>query len=99
MGYISINKLFIADTKDFPQDHTDDLKSPFDDTLNKTKRGRDADAYYRSHHEIDTMIGHSLGGSVSLAIERNTKKKVITHMESYNLRHSGHSNPIVNKKT
>ena len=38
------NKLFIAGTKDFPQDHIDDLKLPFGDTLNKTKRGRDADA-------------------------------------------------------
>ena len=53
---------FIAGTKDFPQDHIDDLKLPFDDTLNKTKRGRDADAYYRSHHEVDSVMGHSLGG-------------------------------------
>ena len=60
--YQHYNKLFIAGTKDFPQDHIDDLKLPFDDTLNKTKRGRDADAYYRSHHEIDTVIGHSMGG-------------------------------------
>ena len=51
--YQHYNKLFIAGTKDFPQDHIDDLKLPFDDTLNKAKRGRDADAYYRSHHEID----------------------------------------------
>ena len=68
------NKLFIAGTKDFPQDHIDDSKLPFDDTLNKTKRGRDADAYYRSHHEIDTVIGHSLGGSVSLATEKYKKE-------------------------
>ena len=51
--YQHYNKPFIAGTKDFPVDHIDDLKLPFDDTLNKTKRGRDADAYYRSHHEID----------------------------------------------
>ena len=68
-------KLFIAGTKDFPQDHIDDLKLPFDDTLNKTKRGRDADAYYRSHNEIDTVIGHSLGGAVSLAIGKKYKKE------------------------
>ena len=79
--YQHYSKLFIAGTKNFPQDHLDDLKLPFDDTLNKTKRCRDADAYYRSHHEIDTVIGHSLGGSVSLAIEKKyKKKKVITHM-------------------
>ena len=43
--YQHCNKLFIAGTKDFPQDHIDDLELQFDDTLNKTKRGRDADAY------------------------------------------------------
>ena len=73
--YQHYNKLFIAGTRDFPGDHIDDLKLPFDDTLNKTKRGRDADAYYRSHHEVDTVIGHSLGGSVSLALEKQYKKE------------------------
>ena len=68
--YQQYNKLFIAGTKDFPVDHIDDLKLSFDDTLNKIKRGRDADAYYRFHHEIDTVIGHSLGGAVSLSLER-----------------------------
>ena len=38
--------------------------------LNKTKRGRDADAYYRSRHETDTVISHSLGAAVSLALEK-----------------------------
>jgi hypothetical protein len=73
--YQHFNKLFIAGTKNSPQDHIDDLKLSFDDTLNKTKRGRDADAYYRSHHEIDTVIGHSLGGAVSLALEKQYKKE------------------------
>ena len=72
--YQHYSKLFVAGTKDFPQDQLDDLKLPFDDTLNKTKRGRAADAYYRSHHEIDTVIGHSLGGSVALALEKQYKK-------------------------
>ena len=48
---------------------------PFDDTLNNTKRGRDADAYYISHHEIDTVIGHSLGGAVALSLEKTYKKE------------------------
>ena len=33
MVHISIKKIFIAGTKDFPADHIDDLKLPFDDTL------------------------------------------------------------------
>ena len=51
------------------------MKLPFDDTLNKTTRGRDADAYYRSHHEIDTVISHSLGGAVALPLEKQYKKE------------------------
>ena len=70
-------ELFIAGTKDFPTDHIDDLKLSFADTLSKTKRGRDADAYYRSHHEIDTAIGHSLCAAVSLALEKHYKQEGI----------------------
>ena len=73
--YQHYNKLFIAGTKDFPQDHIDDLKLSFDDTLNKTKRGRDADADYRSHYEIGTVTGHSLGGAVALSLEKAYKKE------------------------
>ena len=73
--YQHYNKSFIAGTKDFPQDHIDDLKLPVDDTLNKTTRGRTADAYYRSHHGIDTVIGHSLGGAVALSLEKQYKKE------------------------
>ena len=73
--YQHYNKPFTAGTKDFPTDHIDDLKLPFDDTLNKTHRGRTADAYYRSHHEIDTVIGHSLGGAVALSLENQYKQE------------------------
>ena len=72
--YQHYNKLFIAGTKD-PVDMVDDLKLPFDDTLNKTTRGRTADKHYRSHHESDTVIGHSLGSSVALALEKQYKKE------------------------
>ena len=73
--YQHYNKLFIAGTKGFPIDHLDDSKLPFDDTLNKTERGRDADAYYRTRHEIDTVIGHSLGGAVALSLENNIQMR------------------------
>ena len=61
------NKLFIAGTKDFPVYHIDYFKLLFNGTLNETKRGSDADAYYRYHHEVDTVVGHSLGGAVALS--------------------------------
>ena len=73
-SYQHCNKLFIAGTKD-PIDMVDDLKLPFDDTLNNTTRGRTADKHYRSHHEIDTVIGHSLGGAVALPLEKQYKKE------------------------
>ena len=64
------NKLFVAGTWDIPQDHLDDLTIPYGNTLNVTKRGRDVEGYYRNHMtEIDTIIGHSMGGNVSLALE------------------------------
>ena len=72
--YQHYNKLFIAGARDFPTGHIGDLKLQFGDTLNKTKRGRDADAYYRSHHEIGTVIGHSLG-AVALSLEKQNKKE------------------------
>ena len=37
--YQHYNKLFIAGKKNFPQDHIDDLKLPFDDALNENKEG------------------------------------------------------------
>ena len=58
------NKLFVAGTKDWPQDVIDDIKLPYEDTLNLTKRGRDDEAYYRNHMtEDDTIIGHARGVS------------------------------------
>ena len=75
--YQHYNKLLIAGTKDFPRDHIDDLKLPFDHTLKKAHahRGRTADAYYRSHHGIYTVIGHSLGGAVALSLEQHYKQE------------------------
>ena len=84
--YQHYNNLFNASTKDFPTDHIGDIKLPFGDTLNKTKRGRDANVYYRSHHGIGTVIGHSLGGAVALSLENNIKKKVTTLMGFFNLK-------------
>lgn len=63
------NKLFIAGNID-PIDFYDDLKLPLENTLKLTKRGRDVEAYYKNHMaEIDTIIGHSEGGSVGLELE------------------------------
>ena len=73
--YHHCNDLFIAGTKDFRSDHNDGLQLPFDDTSIKTKSGRNADEYFRSHHEIDTVICHSLGGAVALSLDKQYKKE------------------------
>ena len=36
--YQHYNKLFVAATRDFPRDHTDDLRLPMNNTLNRTQR-------------------------------------------------------------
>ena len=73
--YQHYNKSFIAGTKTYHKTILMIWKLPFDDTLNTTKRGRDADAYYRSHHDIDTVIWHSLGGAVALPLEKQYTKE------------------------
>ena len=71
------NKLFIAGTRDFPIDHWDDLKIPFGKTL-EGKRGRDAEAHYlENQNQIDTVIGHSLGGAIALNLEQKYKDNII----------------------
>ena len=51
MGYINvIINYLLQGQRISPQDHIDDLKLSFADTLNNTKGGRGADAYYISHH-------------------------------------------------
>ena len=72
--YQHYNKLFIAGTRDFPRDHWDDLKIPFHQTLNG-KRGRDAEQYYKEHNEVDTVIGHSLGGAIALDLQSRYGKQ------------------------
>eukprot|EP00972_Heterocapsa_arctica_P057957 8550391-Heterocapsa_arctica.AAC.1 len=72
--YQHYNKLFIAGTRDFPRDHWDDLNIPFHQTLNG-KRGRDAEACYKAHHEVDTVIVHSFGGAIALNMQRRYVKQ------------------------
>ena len=68
------NKLFVAGTKDFPQNHLDDLILPVGNTLSLTKRNRDVERYCRNHMtEIDTIIGHSMGSSVAMALEEKNR--------------------------
>ena len=98
--------MFIAGTID-PKDFVDDMKLPWENTLNLTKRGRDVELYYRNHmREIDTIIGHSLGGSVALSLEEKYRhdkigipgvgiKQVQTFRAPVVAANLGGNNPIV----
>ena len=73
--YQHYDKLFVSGAKGFPQEPIDALNLSFDNSLHGNKRGSDADAYYRSHHGMGTVIGHSLGAAISLALEKQYKQE------------------------
>ena len=71
----------MAGTKDSPTDHLDGLTLPFGNTSNFTKRGNDVEGYYKNHLiETDTVIGHSLGGSVAMVLEETYRHGKIFQM-------------------
>ena len=74
--YIRTNTMFVAGTKDFPQDHWDDVsKIPFQAItnslryMNADKALNQNDALY-PNHEITSLVGHSLAGSVVLEMQK-----------------------------
>lgn len=68
------NKMYIAGTSDI-QDVWDDIsKLPFGLTK-YSKRYKDAIEEMNKHPQVDTVIGHSLGGSVALELEKNLKDR------------------------
>jgi pimeloyl-ACP methyl ester carboxylesterase len=67
--------MFVSGTKDFPQDHWDDLKIPFNLTA-ESLRYRNADQALKHNEllnpeqQITSLVGHSLGGSVVLEMQK-----------------------------
>ena len=74
--FINNNKMYIAGTSNL-QDVWDDLKIPFHLTR-YSKRYEDADKVLREHPEVDSLIGHSLGGAVVLELNKNNNEKFDT---------------------
>jgi len=74
--YVNNNKLYIAGTSS--------LRDVIDDTLIPLKltrisqRYRDAEKILRKNPDINTLIGHSLGSSVSLELNKNYNNKFTT---------------------
>ena len=74
--YINNNKMYIAGTSSL-RDVYDDLKIPFQLTK-YSQRYQDAEKVLRNNPDIDTLIGHSLGSSVSLELNKNSNDKYTT---------------------
>ena len=62
--YLNNHKMYVAGTSSW-QDVWDDLKIPFHLTR-YSQRYEDADKILKEHPEVDNIIGHSLGGAVTL---------------------------------
>jgi hypothetical protein len=73
--YIRNTTMFVRGTKDFPQDHWDDLKIPFNLTA-ESLRYRNADKALKNNELLNpeqtttSLVGHSLGGSVVLEMQK-----------------------------
>ena len=66
--------LFIAGTQT-SRDWFDNLKNiPFGD-ITKSKRYKDADDHLKNNPNINRLVGHSSGGNVALALQKNNPDK------------------------
>ena len=67
--------LYIAGTKDLPQDVMDDLFIPFR-MVSHSKRYKTANDYIqRNGYLIDKVVGHSLGGAVAMELNKSDYKR------------------------
>ena len=71
------NKMYIAGTSNF-RDVWDDLKIPFHLTSN-SQRYEQAEQVLKENPNIKTIIGHSLGGAVTLELNKNHGGKFKTY--------------------
>ena len=69
-NYVRNTTMFVSGTKDFPHDHWDDLGMPFNVTA-ESLRQRNADEALNYNPQVTTLVGHSLGGSVFLEMQKN----------------------------
>ena len=79
--YKDNNKLYIAGTRDI-QDVLDWVKIPLG-TFKNSKIYKNIEPVFKEDSKIDTVIGHSAGGSASLELEKNYPDRNITSI-TYN---------------
>jgi hypothetical protein len=66
--YIRNDTMLVAGTKDFPQDHWDELKIPFNLTP-ESLRYRNADNAFKYNPPITSVVGYALGVAVILEMQ------------------------------
>ena len=71
--YVDGNKLYVAGTSNL-RDVWDDLKIPLKLTR-YSQRYKDADEVLKSNPQVESITGHSLGGAVSLELNKNNNNK------------------------
>jgi hypothetical protein len=75
------DKLFIAGTKSIGDIRDDALYIPAWGNSQNIQRYKDATEYLKNHPEVDTAIGHSLGSTVSLQLQKDSNQ--IQHTRTY----------------
>ena len=76
--YIHGNTLFIAGTNSWRDVFDDITKVPFYGDLKQSERYQQAEKALKENPQIKHVIGHSLGGSVALELEKNYSKQIET---------------------
>ena len=67
--------LYIAGTQNAQDVYDDVMNVPFWGDMKKAERYKTAEVYLNSNPQIKRLVGHSLGGSVVLALQKNNPER------------------------
>ena len=76
--FIDGNKMYIAGTHNMRDVYDDITKIPFWGDVKNSERYQQAEASLRDNPQVDTVFGHSLGGSVAIELNKNNDNKFKT---------------------
>ena len=76
--FIDGNKMYIAGTHNMRDVYDDITKIPFWGDVKNSERYQQAETSLRDNPQVDTVFGHSLGGSVAIELNKNNNNKFKT---------------------
>ena len=88
--YVNGDTMYVAGTS-YLQDVWDDFKIPFGKTA-QTQRYKDADALLAKNSQVSNLVGHSLGGSAVLELQKNHSGEKTFNTNTYGA-------PVMSMKT